>query len=191
MGQFWSHRWWSGAAGILGSAILLGTAPAWACRAGTPAAPSPDSREFSSDRYGLTLDIPANYRAMLRTGGSITFHDPVSFEFIQCLVRSGRYGRVPLHPVLETYTVPPNSTLSLVDLVRRRRPWVDYYNPQFEAVELAGQPALRYEYRHEIHRVQFLNVSFLTPDGQSLLTLSGPATDPVLTTAIATLRFWP
>jgi hypothetical protein len=134
------------------------------------------------------VEIPANYRTVLRNSGDITFHDPVSFEYVQCLVRRGRYGRPPLHAVLEVSPVAdPN--LDLVELVRRRRPWVDFYQPTFTPVEINGRPAVRYQYTQEITGAVMVNVSLRSPDGRYLITVSGPLAEGVAERAIATLQF--
>jgi hypothetical protein len=180
-------RW--GLIGTLAGAIALSASPAWACQLGTPAPASPESRLFNSDRYGLSLEIPANYRSVLRNTGDITFHDPVSFVYVQCLVSRGRYGRPPLHPLLEVSPVA-DERLDLVELVRRRRPWVDFYQPTFEATTVDGQPAVRYEYVQEISGVPMVNLSFLSRDARQLITLAGPA-NRVTEQAIASLAFLP
>lgn len=173
-------------AGGLGISLL--PTPAWACTLGSLAGPSQETRQFISDRHRVAVTIPANYRALLLRGGDIAFHDPVTFDYVQCLVRSGRYGAVPLHTTLEISPVA-NPNLALAALVRQRRPWLDFYRPSFEATEWAGRQAVRYGYVHEIHRVPMANVSGLGPDGRTLFTLSGPANDPTVQRAIASFQF--
>ena len=176
--------------GLVAGAIAGFPLPAEAqvCRAGSPVAPSVETREFRSDRFGVAFQIPANYRAMLRSDGDVTFHDPATFEFIQCLTRTGRYGAIALHTTLEV-SPAPEGIQDLVLLVRRKRPWVDFYRPEFVPIDLAGKATLRYRYTSEIYRTDILNYSFRSADGQTLVTLTGPASDPVLTQAIATLTF--
>lgn len=134
---------------------------------------------FSVDALGVTLEIPRNYRSMLRSSGHITFHDPHSFSFIQCLARTGEYGAVPPYVALEVHpAIDP--TQSLVDLLRERRPWLDYYNPEYVASTFAGQPAVRYVYFNEIYRLEIANLTFLSQDGRTLLTLTGPTDHPIM-----------
>lgn len=190
MGQGQAVRWWMVIVGVLMAGAIATAAtptPAQSCRLGDRAAPSPDQRTFENSALGIAFQIPANYRAMLRNTGHVTFHDPTTFEFIQCLSRTGRYGTLPPHTTLEVS--PGVSGQDLTQIVRRKRPWLDFYNPVFAAVDLNGRPALRYAYSHAIDRTEILSYSFLAKDGQTLLTLSGPAQDPVLTQAIATLTF--
>jgi hypothetical protein len=121
----------------MGIAIALVPTPAVArsCRPPTPAIASPDFQSFNVEAFGLTLEIPTNYRSMLRSSGHITFHDPNSFSFIQCLVRAGEYGAIPPYVALEVYpAVDP--TQPLVDLLRERRPWLDYYAPEYAPTSL-------------------------------------------------------
>lgn len=181
------RRGWQRLGVWVGAAIALAPLPAWACQLGTPVAASAESRLFRSDRYGLSLEIPANYRSVLRNSGDISFHDPVSFAYVQCLASRGRYGRPPVHPVLEVSPVAP-SNLALVELVRRRRPWVDFYQPTFESVTVAGLAGVRYEYVQEITGIPMVNLSVVSPDGRQLITVSGPA-DGVTEQAIASLQF--
>jgi hypothetical protein len=127
---------------------------------------------------------------MLRSTGHITFHDPASFEYIQCLVRQGEYGEVPLYVALEVYGgVTPN--VELWQVIRRKRPWVDYYSPEYSPLEIGDRAALQYEYTHEIYGTVITNLSFLSADGQTLLTLSGPAAHPIMQNALSSLQTAP
>jgi hypothetical protein len=181
-----------GLSALLGIAIALfpPAAPARTCRAGAPVVPSHTQRLFQVPALGLSLVIPSNYRSMLRSNGHITFHDPISFEYIQCLARRGEYGEVPLYVTLEIYQgVIPDA--DLVQVIRRKRPWVDYYRPEYRPLEVAGRPMLEYEYTNEIYRTVITNLSFLSADGQTLLTLSGPKDHPIMQNALSTLEFTP
>lgn len=186
-----THNLLASLLGAVGAAIALPT-PVFA----SPCPPVPsvpasaELRAFRSPVLGLTLGIPANYRSVLRSSGHITFHDPSSFTRIQCLVRTGRYGALPPHTALEVYPgVAPEA--DLLQTVRQKRPWVDYYSPDYASIEIAGYPALQYEYIHEIHQMPISNISFLSQDGQTLITLSGPAQHPILENALATLEILP
>lgn len=160
---------------------------AQSCRLGDLEAPSTELRSFQDSALGLSLGIPINYRTMLRSSGHITFHDPGSFAFIQCLTSTGQYGEVPLYVSLEIYpAVTPDA--NLIEVIRRKRPWVDYYNPEYLPIEVDGHPVLQYEYTNEIYQTPIANLSFLSSDGQTLITLSGPAQDPILEHALATLE---
>ena len=173
----------------MGIAIALLSVPSYAqaCRLGKIVPPSPEMNTFQSEELGLSLEIPTNYRSILRNSGHITFHDPSTFEFIQCLTRTDQYGAVPPYVTLEVYQVgSPNS--DLVQIVRRKRPWVDYYSPDYRPIEVQGYPAIQYEYTNEIYELPIANVSFLSEDGQTLFTLSGPAQHPILENALSTLE---
>ena len=177
---------------FIGTAIALPPTPSLAqsCRLGELETPSNELRAFRDTTLGLSLGIPINYRTMLRSSGHITFHDPGSFEFIQCLSNTGQYGEVPPYVALEVYkAISPD--MDLVQVVRRKRPWVDYYNPEYLPIEVAGRTALQYEYLNEIYQTPIANISFLSEDGQTLITLSGPAQDPILVNALSTLEIYP
>lgn len=187
------HRWVKGI-GLMALGVAIAGIPtpslARSCGAVPVVAPSPQMKPFQVQNLGLSLEIPNNYRAMLRSNGHITFHDPSSFEFIQCLVRTGEYGAVPPYVSLEVYEgIPPN--LDLVQTVRRKRPWVDYYNPEYQPVEVADRPAVEYTYAHEIYGLTILNISFFSDDRQTLITLSGPADHPIMQNALSTLAIAP
>ncbi len=169
----------------IGIALTLLALPAIAgtCRLADPVAPSSTTRNFQSDRLGVTLTLPNNYRALLRRTGHITFHDPSSFEFLQCLARTGEYGSVPPHASLEIYP-GLNGNTDLVQLVRIKRPWVDFYSPDYVPVIFAARPAIRYDYPHAIYGGVMVNLSFLSRDGKMLLTLSGLQSDPVMQHAL-------
>ncbi|NER84643.1 MAG: hypothetical protein F6K42_35015 [Leptolyngbya sp. SIO1D8] len=171
----------------IGVAIAGLPAPTFAraCRAAPLVLPSAETREFRNADLGLLLNIPNNYRSMLRSSGHITFHDPSSFEFIQCLVRTGEYGALPPYATLEIYKGVISGN-NLVQIVRQKRPWVDYYSPEYTSIEVAGRPAVQYEYTHEIYQLSILNISLLSEDGQTLVTLSGPAQNPILQNALST-----
>ncbi len=175
---------------LLGTAIALMPLSAWAqvCSLRSPVEPSGTNRLFRSDRFDLAFSLPANYRAMLRRNGHISLHDPASFDFLQCLARNGRYGRVPLHITVEVAPVSNQSPNDLEHLVRYKRPWVDYYNPAFMPITFAGQPALSYRYSHDIYGIEITNVSFLQSDGATLITIVGPTRDPVLQTVLTTFE---
>lgn len=173
---------------LLGCAIALvpSTAIARTCSATSQIPPSSQMREFRIEQFDLTLMIPDNYRSMLRSSGHITFHDPRSFELIQCLVRTGAYAEVPPYPALEVYQgINPQS--DLVAIVRMKRPWLDYYNPDYQLIEFAGQAGLQYEYTNNIYQQRISNISFLSADGSMLLTLTGPTDHPIMVNALATL----
>lgn len=189
MGMQIARFFWMGL--TLGMAIALfpTAVPARNCRSATATPPSRQLKEFRVDEFDLLLGIPDNYRSMLRSDGRITFHDPSSFEFIQCLVRTGEYGEVPPYPALE---VSRGVTASdLVAIVRARRPWLDYYNPEYQSVEFLGQTAIQYEYKNEIYSLTIANLSFLSQDGKTLLTLTGPADHPILMNAFTSINVAP
>lgn len=173
--------------GALAIAALPEIASARSCQAVRPAAPSAETRAFMPAGLGLVINIPSNYRSILRSNGHITFHDPNSFEFIQCLVRTGEYGEIPPYVSLEVHqgVIP---TKELVDIVRFKRPWVDYYSPDFTPVEAMNRSAIQYEYTSEIYGFSILNISFLSTDGNTLLTLSGPAQNPIMQNASLTVK---
>ncbi len=166
---------------VMSIAMAMLPTPAFArsCRPPTPAIASPNLQPLNVEAFGLTLEIPRNYRAMLRSSGHITFHDPNSFSFIQCLARAGEYGEVPPYVALEVHpAVDP--TQPLVDLIRERRPWLDYYAPEYATAEFAGQTAVRYTYFNEIYQLEIANLTFLAEDGRTLLTLTGPIDHPIM-----------
>ena len=173
---------------LLGTAIALTPRAAIArtCQAARPAPASPELKAFDIDEFDLTLTIPSNYRSMLRSSGHITFHDPNSFAFIQCLVRAGEYGAVPPYVALEIHPGATPQT-NLIEIVRTKRPWLDYYSPDYEPIEFAGHTALLYTYANPVYQLAIANISFLSADGQTLLTLTGPNDHPILTDSLLTL----
>jgi hypothetical protein len=181
-----------GLSGLLGAAIavLPSAALAQTCRAAPPTPASIRLIDFDIEPLGMTVAIPANYRSMLRSGGHITFHDPNSFAYIQCLVRTGESGEVPPYVALEVYPGVDHPS-ELIDLIRTRRPWLDYYTPAYEPVEFAGQAGLRYDYTSEIYQLAIANISFLSADGRTLLTLTGPADHPIMVAALAEIATSP
>lgn len=188
----WRNRCINSMAGVsllLGLAIaaLPTSARAGTCRLSTPAPASAKLAPFTVNPFGITVNIPDNYRSMLRSSGHITFHDPHSFAFIQCLVRTGESGEVPPYVAIEVHK-GINRTSEMIDLIRTRRPWLDYYNPEYEPVEFAGQLGVRYDYTHEIYQLAIANISFLSPDGHTLLTLTGPVNHPIMVNALATIE---
>ena len=164
--------------------ILPTPALARACRAPVPAIPSAALQTFEVEQFDLSLDIPRNYRSMLRASGHITFHDPHSFTFIQCLVRTGEYGEVPPYVALEVHQQVDHE-LPLVDLIRQRRPWLDYYSPEYNIKAFAGQDSLQYVYFNEIYQLEIANISFFSPDGRTLLTLTGPIEHPIMVNVLS------
>ncbi|NEQ42629.1 MAG: hypothetical protein F6K00_03320 [Leptolyngbya sp. SIOISBB] len=146
---------------LLGITVSVLSAPAFArsCRSPAVTPASLERQTFDIEQFGLTIEIPSNYRSMLRTSGHITFHDPGSFAFIQCLVRTGEYGEVPPYVALEVHK-QVDSNSPIVDLIRERRPWLDYYNPEYTTSEFDGQASVQYTYFNEIYQLEIANVSF-------------------------------
>ncbi|MDA0865849.1 MAG: hypothetical protein O2890_05440 [Cyanobacteria bacterium] len=186
----YSQRGQSLATFLLGVAMALMPFPAWAqvCSLGSPVEASDTNRLFVSDRLHIAFSLPDNYRAMLRRNGNITLHDPATFAFLQCLARTGRYGRIPLPVTVESAPVSNDSLQDLGQLVRHKRPWIDYYNPELTATTFLGQPALAYRYIQDISGIEIANVSFLHADGSVLITVTGPANDPVFQTLLTTFE---
>ncbi|MDB9524671.1 hypothetical protein PN498_01610 [Oscillatoria sp. CS-180] len=177
-------------AGFLGIGIIAGLRPAPAiartCQAVAPILPSDELKEFRIHAFDLALNIPSNYRSMLRTDGHITFHDPGSFDLIQCLIRTGEYREIPLYAALEVHSgIAPEEELA--DIIRIKRPWVDYYTPEYTPVEFAGRSGLRYEYTNELYGISISNISFLSEAGDTLLTLTGPTVHPIMADALSSL----
>ena len=175
---------------LLALAIVLTphAAAARTCKVATLTPASGQMREFRIETFNLSLMIPSNYRSMLRNGGHITFHDPSNFELIQCLVRTGEYAEVSPYVALEVYE-GINIPLDLAQIIRMKRPWLDYYNPEYQPIEFAGQRGLQYEYTNEIYQLSITNISFLSEDGRTLLTLTGPSEHPILLHALATISY--
>lgn len=171
---------------LLGIAVSVLPTPAFArsCRPPVVTPASLELQTFDVEQVGLTLEIPSNYRSILRTSGHITFHDPNSFAFIQCLVRTGEYGEVPPYVALEVHK-QVDSELPLIDLIRQRRPWLDYYNPEYKTIEFDGQESVQYTYFNEIYQLEIANISFLSSDGRTLLTLTGPVAHPIIVNALS------
>lgn len=182
------RRWVGGVSAAIAALMITVPVQAETCPQQQPVAPSPETRTFRSDRLGVRFEIPANYRAMLRNNGDITFHDAATFTLIQCQSGSGQNQSAdsPLSLTLAV-SAPGPIPQSLTQHVRRDRPWLDFYNPEYVAIELAGQPALRYRYVQAIYGRPLLNVAWLAPDQQTLMTLTGGVDDPVLHQALSTL----
>lgn len=176
----------------VGIAIWLWASPAIAraCQAVAPIPPSTELKEFRVHAFDLALAIPNNYRSMLRREGHITFHDPASFDLIQCLVRTGEYQEIPPYAALEVHAGVRSGT-DLVEAIRVKRPWVDYYVPEFVPIRFGGRDALRYDYTNKIYGITISNISFLSDTGDTLLTLTGPATHPIMVNALVTLDLSP
>ncbi|MGF1461190.1 MAG: hypothetical protein ACFBSG_19450 [Leptolyngbyaceae cyanobacterium] len=169
--------------GTVMASMMPAAAIARVCRAVPSIPPSDELQDFQVDAYDLSLKIPRNYRSMLRSSGHITFHDPAAFDLIQCMVRTGEYATIPPYSALEIYQ-GVNNAAALVDTIRLKRPWLDYYSPTYEPVQFVGQPALLYEYTNQFYGLTIANISFLSFDGRTLLTLTGPASSPLMENAL-------
>ncbi|MBW4651638.1 MAG: hypothetical protein KME20_01025 [Kaiparowitsia implicata GSE-PSE-MK54-09C] len=76
--------------------FLLGgipTTPALAqreiCRDNDWVAPSSTLRTIELPQFGIDMDIPANYRAIAVSYGSVDIYDPGTYEIVACLNRGG------------------------------------------------------------------------------------------------------
>jgi hypothetical protein len=54
--------------------------------------PSSSFRTVKLDRFGVEVDIPSNYRTMLRQDNSVEILDPGTFSIFQCTVQGGLGG---------------------------------------------------------------------------------------------------
>jgi hypothetical protein len=50
-------------------------------------------RTVELPQFGISVDIPSNYRAMARQNGSVEILHPDDYQMFQCLVNGGRGGR--------------------------------------------------------------------------------------------------
>ncbi|WP_157096809.1 hypothetical protein [Picosynechococcus sp. PCC 8807] len=68
-------------------------------------------REVVLERFGIKVDIPENYRTMLRQDGSVEILHPDVFKVVQCVARGGIGGSGSYREILSM--VNRNSSLSL------------------------------------------------------------------------------
>lgn len=54
--------------------------------------PEPTYRTIQLDDWGITVDIPHNYRAMKTQDGSVVILHPDDYQWIQCIVNGGSGG---------------------------------------------------------------------------------------------------
>lgn len=174
---------------LAGTVALLVAVPVRAaCSFSGPSAPSPETRTYHHAQLGFSFEIPANYRAMATSVGTVQFHDPATFAYIQCLVKHNSLAARPAGTELAVRTVLPHEP-SLIELIQRTQPWLSFYNPTFEPLLLSGQEAFLYRYTRELDGANQAALSVLLPDPRALVSLEGSPDSAVLTLAASTFQF--
>jgi hypothetical protein len=127
---------------------------------------SAETREITNQDFGFSFDIPANYRTVLNQSPSgittIGVMNPSIYEEFQCLT-GGSLGPNQTWPGLNVQ-VKPLSGGSLLSMVRS----VTVDPNSVREISVAGRPAFVYI---SDASDMYLYVSFLTPDGQNVLSV--------------------
>ncbi|MEO1095786.1 MAG: hypothetical protein AAFX01_12900 [Cyanobacteria bacterium J06638_28] len=76
--------------------------------------PSSNQRMVELSQLGISVQIPENYRALLRNSGEVWILNPVDYDIILCTLRGGAGGRGLYAPTIKSISNPSN--LSLNDL---------------------------------------------------------------------------
>ncbi|MFM2064200.1 MAG: hypothetical protein RLZZ507_3871 [Cyanobacteriota bacterium] len=83
------------------------------CRDIGEVSPAHTLRTLELPQFGISIDIPENYRALARNDGSVQILDPGNFELISCISRG---GTAPFARGMSSFTIrlvnnPRNLTL--------------------------------------------------------------------------------
>jgi hypothetical protein len=148
--------------------------------------PTSETRVYSNQQLGFSFKLPANYRAMAISRGSIEVLDPNSFEWTQCIIRNREATELKLSPVA-VHVKPVNSSVrSLEKQIRTQYPWV---NAKFSSTTVSNQAALTASYNEILSGELITDVYFLTPDKTHLVRLTGPAQGKLLNLALSSFAF--
>lgn len=182
--------------GKFGWAMLLGLAlggivplpgQAQTCPGTPPISASTDQRLYQDARLGFSFAIPANYRAMGTSRGTVQFYDPGTFALVQCLAQRRPLAFRPLGTNLEVRALP-TPALDLMATVQQTLPWLVLYKPDYQTMTLGSVEGVLYHYRHTLYQTEITGLVWLSPDQRSLITLEGPADSPVIRFAATTLQ---
>jgi hypothetical protein len=182
--------------GKFGWALVLGLAlggmlavpgRAQTCPRTLPINASTDQRLYQDARLGFSFAIPANYRAMGTSLGTVEFYDPGTFEVVQCLAKTRPLARRPLGTRLEVRALPVPA-LDLMTTIQQTLPWLVLYKPDYQTMTFGSVEGVLYHYRHTLYQTEITGLVWLSPDQRSLITLEGPADSPVIRFAATTLQ---
>lgn len=74
-------------------------------------APSVKKRTVKLKQFGLKVDIPDNFRTLLRNNGEVWILNPVDYDLITCSARGGRGGRGLYYQFVKRIPNPKNLSL--------------------------------------------------------------------------------
>lgn len=172
---------------VVAGGISLASPPAYGCSYTGPTTATAETRTYRHSQPSLAFEIPANYRAMGTRLGTVEFHDPATFAYIQCEVRRNPFPQLPQGTTLRVY--PATAAPSLLGLVQRHQPWLVLHQPRHEPISLGEQQALISRYTHHISGAEIISLAFLSQTDNALVVLEAPASTPVIPLVLETLKF--
>jgi hypothetical protein len=134
------------------------------CPAREVVEPVDDTRVFRSEKFGYRFELPTNYRAMGVGKNRAEVLDPASFQRAQCLVRNKVPTELPAGIGVFVESVDADNR-SVREIVSEKHTEIT------ETTTVANQPAIIYT-TNLLRKSK--NVSFLMPDGESMVTISAP-----------------
>ncbi len=130
--------------------------------------PAKTTKEFRSQRLGITFQVPTNYRVMQLRGNAIGVMDANTYQEMQCLYRQRPDSDdIPDHVAIYTESITKDNQLAvenLRDYIAKNR-----QGKQFESITIAGQPALKYV---GDGLNSYTGISFLSRDRKTLFTIA-------------------
>lgn len=73
--------------------------------------PSSNQRSVELSQFGILVEIPENYRTLLRNNGEVWILNPVDYDMIICTLRGGAGGRGLYAPTIRSMPNPNNLSL--------------------------------------------------------------------------------
>lgn len=73
--------------------------------------PSTQTRTVALKQFGIKIQIPENYKTLLRNDGSVMILNPVDYDLIACTTRGGYGGRGFYHSFVKSIPNPKNLPL--------------------------------------------------------------------------------
>lgn len=115
--------------------------------------PSPQTRTIALKQFGLKIQIPENYKTLLRNDGSVMILNPADYDLIACTARGGFGGRgVDSTIVIES--LPNSKKLPLISLAHRKYGT----GSLIESYKLSGRDGLLVQSPEGIRATYFIKI---------------------------------
>lgn len=153
-----------------------------------------EKRMYRNEILGFRLDVPANYRIILRENNTVAIVNPGIYSFLQCAIQSGI-----IQDVTQEYATISISSLtvasqegSLQEIIQNEDQNISFTEAQFD--QNNGREIVSIRYLDEVYTDRLGNpqarikVYFMSLDNKYLVSLDSAISDNVATQSLSTLQ---